>query len=357
MSVERIKGMRTRMKSHNLDTIVVTDMNQVRYLSGFTGTSGLLVVGLKSADFFTDTRYTIQAKRQVKGARVHLALKGLMVGLGELKNYQAENLRVGFCGDHTTISQLNGLKRQLPKALLIESNNLFEDLGWVKSRDEIASIKKAVEISDIAFERILNLVAPGIRENELAAELEYQMSMLGSERPAFESIVASGERSAMPHGVASKRKLKKGDFITFDFGATVNGYVSDITRTVVLGKATSKQKKIYRTVLNAQQAGIRRVKAGVGGATIDAVCRNSIKKAGFGRYFTHSTGHGIGFLIHTGPRVAPTTEDKLLPNNVITIEPGIYLPGWGGCRIEDDVLVTRSGGQVLNRATKKLLEL
>jgi len=357
MSVDRIRAIRKKMEAQNLDGILVTNMDQVRYLTGFTGSSGLLVVGRKSADFITDSRYTIQASRQVKGARVHLATRGPISGLTELKKYQAKNLRLGFAGESTTIYQWNELTKTLPGVLLIESNDLFLDLGWVKTRDEIGSIKKAVDISDVAFERILNMVSPGIRESELAAELEYQMAMLGSERPAFESIVASGERSALPHGIASKRKLKKGDFITFDFGATVNGYVSDITRTVVLGKATSRQKKIYGIVLRAQQAGIRKVKAGVTGASVDAVCRNTIKKAGFGKYFGHGTGHGIGYVIHTGPRVSPLTEDKLLPNNVITIEPGIYLPGWGGVRIEDDVLVTRSGRQVLNQAPKKLLEL
>ena len=231
------------------------------------------------------------------------------------------------------------------------------DLGWVKEKNEIASIKKAVSISDLAFERVLNLVAPGIRERELAAELEYQMMMLGAEKPAFETIVASGYRSALPHGAASAKKVKKGEFITFDFGATVDGYVSDMTRTIVVGNPTSKQKKIYQIVLRAQKAAIRKVKAGVSGKAVDAAARSIIERAGYGKNFGHGTGHGIGFFVHVGPRLSTASEDKLKINNVITIEPGIYLSGWGGVRIEDDVVVTRNSGKVLNRAPKNLLVL
>jgi Xaa-Pro aminopeptidase len=196
-----------------------------------------------------------------------------------------------------------------------------------------------------------------VRERELAAELEYQMMMLGSEKPAFETIVASGYRSAMPHGVASDKKVQKGDLITFDFGATVNGYVSDITRTVVVGKASPRQKKIYEIVLKAQLAGIKKVRAGLTGEQVDAVCRKIITRAGYGKNFGHGTGHGIGYFIHLGPRVSFLSKDKLKVNNVITIEPGIYLSGWGGVRIEDDVVVTKNGCKVLNKAEKKLLEL
>ena len=177
---------------------------------------------------------------------------------------------------------------------MVPADEVLAELGWVKDRDEIALIQKAVDISDVAFERILNLVKPGIREHELAAELEYQMMMLGSEKPAFETIVASGYRSAMPHGVASAKKLQKGDFVTFDFGATVDGYVSDITRTVVVGKATDRQKKIYGIVLKAQLAAIRKMRAGASGKAVDEVARDIITKAGYGKNFGHGTGHGIG---------------------------------------------------------------
>lgn len=357
MSVQRIDQLRKAMVAENLDGMIVSDLNKVRYLTGYTGSSGLLFISARKADFYTDSRYTVQAKKQVKGARVHIARTALNQELASLPGIQTKNLLYGIDGESMSVAERARLQALLPQAQLIPSEHLTLELGWVKEKSEIDSIKKAVAISDTAFERILNLIAPGIRERELAAELEYQMLMLGSERPAFESIVASGYRSAMPHGIASPKKLKKGDFVTFDFGATVDGYVSDITRTVVVGKATSRQKKIYDIVSRSQKAGIRKVKAGVAGVAVDAACRDIIKKAGYGKKFGHGTGHGIGFLIHTGPRVSPLSKDKLKPNNVITIEPGIYIDGWGGVRIEDDVIVTRSGGTVLNKAEKKLLEL
>jgi Xaa-Pro aminopeptidase len=357
MSVARIAELRKAYQSLNLDGMVMTNLDQVRYLSGFTGSAGLLVVTDKTADFFTDSRYTIQARKQVKGARVHTVRGEAIGGLKDFPHLDSANRRYGYSGESLTVSAKGRLQKSLPYSLLIGADGILRELGWVKDRDEIDFIRKAVGISDIAFERILNLVAPGIRESELAAELEYQMIMLGSEKAAFETIVASGYRSAMPHGAASHKKLQKGDFVTFDFGATVGGYVSDITRTVVVGKASARQKKVYNIVLKAQKAGIRKVKAGVGGVAVDEACRRIIMAAGYGKNFGHGTGHGIGFVIHTGPNASSLSKDNLKVNNVITVEPGIYIDGWGGVRIEDDVLVTRTGCEVLNRAEKKLLEL
>ncbi len=357
MSVKRISQMRQQVTADNLDAFIVTDMNTIRYLTGFTGSAGLLFITERKADFWCDFRYTEQARKQVKGARVNKATGALYDSLAKLPGIQTKNLLYGYDGVFLTVAELKRLQAALPDAQFVAADSLTTELGWVKEKEEIDSIKKAVEISDIAFERVLNLVAPGIRESEIAAELEYQMLMLGSERRAFETIIASGFRSAMPHGVASSKKIKKGDFVTFDFGATVNGYVSDITRTVVVGKATARQKKVYGIVLRSQKAGIRKIKAGVTGIAVDAACRNIIKKAGYGKNFGHGTGHGIGYLVHHGPRLSPLANDKLKPNNVVTVEPGIYIDGWGGVRIEDDILVTRTGGKVLNKAEKKLLEL
>jgi Xaa-Pro aminopeptidase len=357
MSVARIAELRKAYKGINLDGMVITNLDQVRYLSGFTGSAGVLVITDKTADFFTDSRYTIQARKQVKGARVHTIRGERISVLKDFPHLDAANRRYGFSGESLSVSDRGRLQKSLPNSLLIPADGILKELGWVKDHDEIALIRKAAAISDTAYERILNLVAPGIRESELAAELEYQMMMLGSEKAAFESIVASGYRSAMPHGVASHKKVKKGDFVTFDFGATVGGYVSDCTRTVVVGKATSRQKKIYGVVLKAQKAGVRKIKAGVSGVAVDQACRQIITKAGYGKYFGHGTGHGIGFIIHTGPNATSISKDNLKINNVITVEPGIYIDGWGGVRIEDDVLVTRTGGEVLTRVEKKLLEL
>ncbi|HWR83988.1 MAG TPA: Xaa-Pro peptidase family protein [Candidatus Deferrimicrobium sp.] len=355
MSTQRIKSLRENLRSENLDGIIVTHLDHVRYLCGFTGTAGLLIVTMREAQFFTDFRYVDQARQQVKGARVSIIKGELFAGLKDYHELNDKNFKYAFIADYLTVGQKKRLEVALPGVLLIPSDGLFAHLGWVKDGDEIARIREAVRISDLAFERILSMVAPGLRERELAAELEWQMAMLGSERPAFETIVASGYRSAMPHGVASDKKIQKGDFVTFDFGATVNGYVSDITRTVVVGKPTSRQKKIYELVLKAQLAAIARVRAGVMARAVDKAARSIIEKSGYGKNFGHGTGHGIGYYIHVGPRVGAQSDDKLVANNVITIEPGIYISGWGGVRIEDDVLVTRRGSQVLNKAPKNLL--
>jgi Xaa-Pro aminopeptidase len=357
MSTRRINIMRKRMKEENLDGLIINHMDHIRYLCGFTGTSGMLIIGRQGADFFTDSRYTAQAARQVKGAIVRRIEGVPIASLKEFPELNVKNRKYGYFGDYLTVASRDLLASVMPDSLLVGADNIVGDLGWVKEKRELEYIEQAVEISDVAFERILQLVAPGVRESELRAELEYQMAMLGSEKPAFETIVASGYRSAMPHGVASTKKLETGDFVTFDFGATVNGYVSDITRTVVVGKASARQKRVYSTVLRAQLAGIKAVKAGMKGRAVDAVCRGIIKRAGFGKNFGHGTGHGIGYYIHVGPRVAPKSEDSLRTNHVITIEPGIYIDGWGGVRIEDDVVVTPRGGKVLNKAEKKLLEL
>ncbi|TET94079.1 MAG: aminopeptidase P family protein [Candidatus Zixiibacteriota bacterium] len=357
MSLKRINALRQKLRTDNLDGMILTHLDHVRYLIGFTGTAGLLVISPRGADFFTDFRYTDQARKQVKGARVSIVKRDLVAGLKEFPKLNVKNRTYAFSSEHLTVALKEKLQKALPDSLFVPADSVLADLGWVKDKDEITSITKAVEISDLAFERILSMIAPGVRERELAAELEYQMAMLGSEKQPFETIVASGYRSALPHGVASSKKVKKGDFVTFDFGATINGYVSDITRTVVVGKPTQRQKKIYNIVLKAQKAGIRKVKAGVTAKAVDDASRKVIEKAGFGKNFGHGTGHGIGFYVHLGPRVAPESEDKLMVNNVITIEPGIYISGWGGVRIEDDVVVTRTGGKVLNKAPKNLLVL
>lgn len=357
MSKKRIDEIRKKMHSENLDGLIVTHMDFIRYLTGFTGSSGILIIREKSSDFLTDFRYKDQSSKEVRGSKVHVVQRDPYAALKNYPKLNSKNCTYGYSSEYLTGANWQRLKDVLPDAILVKSDSVFKELGWVKDKDEITNITRACEISDIAFERILNIVKPGVREREVCAELEYQMMMLGSEKPAFDSIIASGFRSALPHGAASNKKIKKGDFVTFDFGATVNGYVSDMTRTIVIGKATPKQKKIYNIVLKAQKAGIRKMKAGVLGKTVDNACRKIITDAGFGKNFGHGSGHGIGFYVHVGPSLSTASNDKMMVNNVITIEPGIYISGWGGVRIEDDVVVTKTGCRVLNKAEKKLLEL
>lgn len=357
MSARRLAALRKRLKANSFDGIIISHLDHVRYLTGFTGTAGLLVINGPSARFFTDFRYKDQAAKQVKGAKVSVVKREPMSALADFKELNARNRRYGYSGEYLSVAAQERLKKSLPDCLFVDASALLADLGWVKEKQELDYIAKAAAIADAAFDRILVLVAPGVRENELRAELEYQMMMLGSEKPAFETIVASGYRSALPHGVATTKGVKKGEFVTFDFGATVNGYVSDMTRTVVVGKATSRQKRIYDVVLRAQRAGVKKIKAGVSGKAVDAVCRRIITKAGFGKRFGHGTGHGIGYFVHLGPRLSPLSKDTLAAGHVVTVEPGVYISGWGGVRIEDDVVVTRSSGRVLNKAPKNLLEL
>ncbi len=364
MSAKRISTLRKKLKDENLDGLILIHsdwmdrrFSLLRYVCGFSGTTGLLVIGSKRVDFFTDSRYADQSKKEIKGAKVHIVKGRALDALKDFKQLAPQNCRFGIDADHLTVAEQGKLRHVWPQAIFVKTDQALADLGWVKEKKELATMQKAVDISDKAFELVLPLLKPGVKEREIAAELEYQMIMLGSEMPAFESIVASGWRSALPHGIASDKKLKKGEFVTFDFGATVDGYVSDITRTVVIGKATKRQKDIYNIVLRAQKAGIRKVKSGIDCKKVDDACRKIITRAGYGENFGHGTGHGIGYFVHIGPRLSPLSNDKLKVNHVVTIEPGIYLSGWGGVRIEDDVIVTGTGGKVMNKAPKNLLEL
>ena len=354
---KRISALQRILKQENLDCLLVTDLPQIRYLCGYTGTNGLLIVFQKDATFTTDFRYAGQVKQQIQGAKIKIASRELLSELDENKQLQVKNLRVGYLEQFLPVRNLRMIEALLPDALLAPTTGLVESLAIQKDPGEIKLIKKAAQITDTAFERILQIIRPGVGENEVRAELEYQMMMLGSEKPGFDTIIASGPRSALPHGVASYRKIKKGDFVTLDFGAVYEGYHADMTRTVVVGKANSRQKKIYNLVLRAQVAGTKKAKAGLKGSEVDKHVRDIIAKAGYGKNFGHGLGHGLGLQIHEEPRLSPLSDSVLAPNMVVTVEPGIYIDGWGGVRIEDDVIITRNGCQIINKSDKSLIEL
>lgn len=361
---KRIKMFQKYLESENLDGFILSSIAgdiyrpfNIRYLCGFSGDTGALIVTRKSAYLLCDSRFYEEAKKEVKGAQVILT-KGLPFNeLKELTQFHGKHETYGYESEFLTCSELKTLQENLGDVLLIPTTGVVGLFSTVKDKIEIDLIQKAVDIADTAFERILGYLKPGLRELEVCAELEYQMKMLGADKPAFDTILASGYRSAFPHGVASAKKIARGDFVTFDFGASYRGYISDVTRTVVIGKATSRQRKVYETVLRAQLAGIRKVKSGVAGKAVDAAARRIINKAGYKKYFRHGTGHGIGIYVHVKPSAGPKSTDTLKRGMVITVEPGIYIPNWGGVRIEDDVLVTNTGGKVLNKAPKNLLEV
>lgn len=353
----RIARLRKRMAAENLDYFLTTSAPQLQYLVGYTGSNGLLILSQKTSDFWTDGRYRAQASEEVFGAKVSIIPGDLLANLPKFPALSKGRPRVGIEPGQITEKTGKRLRELLPRALYVALDDFVSPLMQIKDAGEVANIRRAAVIAETALADMLHLVKPGVRERDLAAELEYRMSRGGSERPAFETIVASGYRSALPHGRASEKKVQNGDFITFDFGATVSGYVSDVTRTVVVGKATARQKKVYNLVLKAHDVAIAKARPGMKCSDLDKVARDIITRGGFGKEFDHSLGHGIGLVIHEAPGLSVRSQQVLLTGMVVTIEPGIYIAGWGGVRIEDDILIRPGKAQVITTSDRRLLEL
>ena len=351
---DRIAAFREKTLKEGLDAFLVySDINR-NYLSRFTGTSGAVLLTPKGSLFVTDSRYTLQAQRQVKHAQLQLQTKSLLVELADrLKKSGAR--RIGFEAGHMTVAQHQWLLTQLPKAKLLPTRGLVESLRLIKDGEEREAMRAAARITDRCIHHILGFIKPGVAERELAAEMEHFMRRQGADGPSFETIVASGWRSALPHGVASAKKVEKGDFIVIDFGCRMDGYCSDMTRTVCVGRPSSLQKKVYGIVQRAQAAGLNAIRPGKTAGDVDAACRRLIAKAGYGRRFGHGTGHGVGQEVHEDPRVGPKAPDVLKAGMAITVEPGIYLDGKFGVRIEDLAFVTEKGHENLYRTTKDLI--
>ena len=365
----RIGALRRRLTRAGVTGLLVTHLPDIRYLSGFTGSSAALAVTRRAARLFTDGRYTTQAAEEtIAGVKVEIvsgsasvaAIQWLAVQLGEA-GITGQALQVGFDSAHTTVAELERWREALPaklrRKLLTPTPSLVEPLRHLKDEDEIAIMREAAALGDALFSHILTVIRPGIPEAAIAAELEYQARLLGAEGMSFESIVASGPRSALPHGRASQTPLPRRGFITLDFGVILKGYCSDMTRTVCLGKPTTRERETYDLVLAAQQSAVAAVRAGVECGTVDEAARGILRQAGIAEAFSHSTGHGVGIEIHEGPRIAAQQKEKLAPGMVITIEPGVYFAGDFGLRIEDMVAVTRTGGEVLTHSPKALIEL
>lgn len=353
--MQRVEKLRTEMEKEGLAALLVTSPYNLRYLTGFTGTTGLAVITLNKAFFITDFRYTEQAAKQCAGFEVVKNTGPIFEEVAHL--VEQENLpNLGFEETQITFSEYSYLEEIVDTAL-IPVSDMIETLREIKDEEEIATIRKACEISDAAFTHILTFIKPGMTEIQVANELDFHMRSLGASGVSFETIVASGLRSAMPHGVASDKVIESGDFVTLDFGCYYNGYVSDMTRTISVGEPSEKLKEIYQVVLEAQLKVIEAAKAGVTGVELDAVARDHIASKGYGEAFGHSTGHGIGLEIHERPNVSRVSEQAFVPGNVITDEPGIYLPGIGGVRIEDDLLITENGCEVLVHSPKELIIL
>ena len=343
-----------------VEALLVTHLADVRWLCGFTGSNAALGLVGGRAVLFTDGRYKTQAKAEAAGVRVAIGKKPAALAACEWMA-AAGVTRCGFDGSQTTVAALAAMKKAVPskvrRGLFVPLGPLVAKLREVKDADEIRRMSVAALLGCRLFEGIVGLMQPGMTELAVAAELEYAARVSGADAMSFETIVASGERSALPHGRATEAKLPKRGFVTLDFGVVLEGYCSDMTRTVHMGRAGAEERAVYDAVLEAQEAGVAAVRAGVTCAEVDEAARSVLRRARLGKYFSHSTGHGVGIEIHEGPRLAAKQEQKLEAGMVVTIEPGVYLPGKFGVRIEDMVLVTDTGGEILTPSTKAWIEL
>ncbi|MFO3718672.1 M24 family metallopeptidase [Staphylococcus felis] len=350
----RISKIRKILTDKHLDALVVLSDYNRRYLSGFTGTSGALLITQDTLKLITDFRYIKQATEQAPYFDIIKQQENLFEELIQLFKDQSL-FNIGFEGH--LVSYDSFLKLNKGRHDLISLGTEIETIRQVKDEDEIAIIQKAADIVDAAYEYILTIVKPGMTEKEVKAHLESKMLHLGADDTSFDTIVASGYRGALPHGVASDKVIESGDMVTLDFGAYYNGYASDITRTFAVGQPDPKMIEIYNIVLKAQEAALQQIKPGISGKAIDQVARDVINQEGYGQYFGHSLGHGIGLDVHEQPALSPKSQDTLEINHCVTLEPGIYIEGLGGVRIEDDVLITKNGGQRFTNSTKDLIIL
>lgn len=353
--MNRLEKLRALMASQRVDGFLITNPYNVRYMTGFTGSTGIALVSQKEAIFITDFRYVEQAERELKDFRVIQHKATLVEELAScIQDLKIQTL--GFEKEHVTYAQFQ-LYEKFVTNNLVGLAHIIEKIRLIKTPEEIKIIKVACNIVDAAFEHILTRIRPGVTELEIANELEFFMRGEGATSSSFDTIVASGIRSALPHGVATDKIIEKGDFVTLDYGALYNGYVSDTTRTIAVGQPSQQLKEIYEIVLEAQLIGVGTFKPGMTGMEADAVVRDVIRSYGYGEAFGHSTGHGIGLEVHEGPGISHRSHTVLEAGMTITCEPGIYLPGIGGVRIEDDLLITVDGNDVLTHAPKELIIL
>lgn len=350
---ERILKVRNLMEEEGIDGLLVdSDVNRF-YLTGFTGTAGKVLFTGSNNYFITDFRYTEQASDQTEGYEVLEVNQKSEEKIAKILKRDKVK-KFGFEAKVVNYNQYIKYRDKLGVEL-VPTVDLVAQLRMIKDSNELEKIKKAVEITDQAFSHICNFIKPGITEREVALELEYFMKKKGGDKNSFEFIVASGKRSSMPHGVASEKVIETGDFVTMDFGTVYEGYCSDMTRTIIVGEPDEKQKKIYDIVLKAQLEVIDKIKPGMTCKEADALARDIIAEEGYGERFGHSLGHGLGIEVHEFPRVSFASDRVLEPGMVVTDEPGIYIPDWGGVRIEDDLIITEDGCKVLNKSPKELI--
>lgn len=353
---ERLERTREGLRRSGLGALLVTDIHNVRYLSGFTGSSAHVIITEEKGRFFTDPRYSAQAGLEVSGLKVKVYKKSWLdeaarflrgLGLGP----------IGFEGGDLSHDNYIRLRRSVKPLRLKSAPEVVHNVRLKKDGFEIERIKGSARVLDMGFKEARKLLCPGVLENEAAFGLEIFLRKRGADALAFDTIIASGERGALPHGKAAEKRIKKGDLVVVDMGVLLNGYNSDETRTYCMGRPTRRQREVFGIVLDAQSRAIDKIKAGVPAVEVDKAARASIRKAGYAKYFGHATGHGVGLQVHEGPVIGPLSKEILAEGMVITIEPGIYVPGWGGVRIEDMAVVRSDGCEVLTNSPRELLSL
>ena len=350
----RIKKLRDRLQEKGLDSFLVTNLVNIRYLTGFSGSAGILLVTHRRVILITDSRYTIQAREEAPLAEVFECTKPLLTLKKHLKKIRPKKL--AYEKETITLSlyrKLSALLKETANIRPVASRNIVEEGRRIKDEGEIEKICLAVRVAEDAFCEIRKMIRPGIRESDLALELEYQMRRHGAQKAAFDTIVASGSRSALPHAIASERIIGENELVVIDFGASVDGYHSDMTRSLITGQGTSEQKKIHRIVRQAQDKALALVREGVRAKQVDQGARDHIDSCGYGSAFGHGTGHGIGLEVHEGPRINQHDSTVLKAGHTFTIEPGIYLKDIGGVRIEDMVTVTGDGCRILTGLSRE----
>jgi Xaa-Pro aminopeptidase len=351
----RVERLTDLLAEEELDVLLVTELVNVRYLTGYTGTNGIAVIGPRTRAFATDFRYVEQAAEQVHPsfARARASLD-LLEAVSDL--LPAGSVSLGFDDANMAVREHARLRELLPgRVELVPAGGLVERVRAVKDAEEVGHIRTAAKLADAAFERIIRDGLIGRTEREVAVALEHDMRERGARRPSFDSIVAAGGHGALPHAQPRDVPIRSGDLVVIDWGAELDGYCSDCTRTVAAGEPREDAREVYELVLSAQLAGLKDVRPGRPGREVDAVAREVIEAGGHGEHFGHGLGHGVGLAVHESPRLSQRSEDVLAPGNVVTVEPGVYLPGRLGVRIEDLVLVTEDGHDVLNGLSKRLL--
>jgi Xaa-Pro aminopeptidase len=354
---QRLHHLREQLAATGADAFVETFLVNIQYLTGFSGSAGTLVLTPKASVLLTDARYTIQAREEAKSVRVQI-VKGSVLDTAGTMLKRAGRLRMAYAPSRMSVAQRQKLSRSAGAGVRwVQREGIVEGMRSVKDGKEIAIMQRAIRIAEESFTKVLPLIRPGVRENDLAAEIEYRMRKGGASGPSFDTIVASGKRSALPHARPTEKCIKKNELVVLDLGAILRGYCSDLTRTVFVGRAPARTRGWYRAVQEAQQAARAAVRDGAKALAVDGAARAVLAKSGLGRYFTHSTGHGLGREVHEAPSLSRTSGDHLRAGQVVTLEPGVYVEGAGGIRIEDDVLVQANGSEMLTKLDRDLLEL